>query len=110
VRTINTVLPINPGLITTMACLSRRPVCFLRMNDALQPNLVVKAEARAGTHPGMSDVEALVSIKGSSNLRKSVNNPLDGLAFESTSWGTGQETLSCSQRSGNDPRSLLGGA
>jgi hypothetical protein len=103
---MNTVLPINPGLITTMTCLSRRPVCFLRMNGALQPNLVVKGEARAGTHPGMPDDEALVSIKGSSNLMKSVNNPLDVVAFESTSRGTGQETLSGSQRSGSDPRSL----
>lgn len=107
---MNTVLPINPGLITTMSGLTRRPVCFLRMNGALQPNLVVKGEARAGTHPGMSDDEALVSIKGSSKLMKSVNNPLDGLAFESTSRGTGQETLSCSQRPGNDPRSLPGRA
>mgnify|MGYP005810676607 CR=1 FL=1 len=73
---MNSVLPIQQGSITGITGLEKRPVYFLRLNGAAQPNLVVKGDARNGSHPGITDAEALVSIKWSSKLMKNVNNTL----------------------------------
>lgn len=69
---MNTVLPITAGSITSMTGLTKRPVFFLRMNGAAQPNLVVKGESL--TTGAMNEDEVMVSIKWGSKLMKNVNN------------------------------------
>ncbi len=69
---MNSVPTITAGSITAMTGLSKRPVYFLRLNGAAQPNLVVKGEASA--HPGISNPDALVSISWGSKMMKNVNN------------------------------------
>ena len=69
---MNTVLPITAGSITGITGLSKRPVFFLRMNGAAQPNLVVKGESHSTG--SMNSEEVMVSIKWGSKMMKNVNN------------------------------------
>jgi hypothetical protein len=66
-----TVPTITPGSITAIRGLAKRPVYFLNLNGAAQPNLVVKGED-ALVH--ISDADAEISIKWTSKLMKNVNN------------------------------------
>jgi hypothetical protein len=72
---MNTVPLIVPGSITGMAGLTDRPVFFLKLNNSLTPNLVVKGEATGNTAQSTDD-EKSISVKWGSKLMKNVNNAL----------------------------------
>jgi hypothetical protein len=73
---MQTVPVITPNAINGMTGLKERPVYFLKLNGAQQPNLVVKGEAAGGQLRNINDADAVVSVAWGSKLMKNVQNSL----------------------------------
>ncbi len=66
-KNMNSVAPITPNSITGLAHLDQRPVFFIKLNNQLQPSLVIKGETGIG-----QDVE--LSVKWGSKFMKNIND------------------------------------